>query len=429
MDIRITPTPAFGGTVDAVASKSAAHRLLICAALADAETFIRCPEKSRDIRATAACLSALGANFCETDDGYTVTPISTVNENALLDCGESGTTYRFMLSLVSCLASGASLVGHGRLPSRPLSPLYETLAENGVSLSPQGSNPLAVSGGLSGRDFSFLGNVSSQYASGLLLAFPYLAKKENTPVSLTLTGKIESLPYLDMTVRAMEAFGVSVERMWQSDGSLRFTVEPSDYRSPTWVSVEGDYSGAAFYLAAGAIGTSPVTLTSLDANSPQGDREILSLLRRFGARVEESADGIRVSPAPLSGITVDASQIPDLVPILAVVAAAAQGETRIENAARLRLKESDRLETVHRLIETLGGDISEGEDFLVIRGCGKLRGGTVSAENDHRIAMSAAVASLISTDPVTILGAECAEKSYPRFYCDAKLLGFDVAVI
>lgn len=429
MDVRITPTPAFGGTIPAVASKSAAHRLMICAALADTETLIRCPEKSRDIRATAACLSALGADFCENEDGYAVTPISNVRENALLDCGESGTTYRFMLSLVSCLGTGASLVGHGRLPSRPLSPLYETLTGNGVSLSPQGSNPLVVSGRLAGRDFSFPGNVSSQYASGLLLAFPYLAKRENAPVSLTLTGKIESLPYLDMTVRAMTAFGVSVERIWQEDGTLRFAVAPADYRSPKTVSVEGDYSGAAFYLAAGAIGSSPVTLTQLDADSPQGDREILALLRRFGARVEESEGGIRVSPAPLTGITIDASQIPDLVPILAIVAAAAHGETRIENAARLRLKESDRLETVHRLVEMLGGDISEGADFLVIRGNGKLRGGTVSAENDHRIAMSAAVASLISENPVTILGAECAEKSYPRFYDDAEALGFGVTVI
>ena len=429
MNIRISPTKDFGGTIPAVASKSAAHRLMICAALADTSIAIRCPEKSRDICATASCLSALGAHFSETADGYTVTPTSQVNENAVLDCGESGTTYRFMLALVSCLGTGASLVGHGRLPARPLSPLYETLTENGVLLSPQGTNPLSVSGELSGREFSFPGNVSSQYASGLLLAFPCLARRENAPVSLTLTGKIESLPYLDMTVRAMREFGVPVEQKWQADGTLRFTVSPADYHAPTAVSVEGDYSGAAFYLAAGAIGPSPVTLTHLDTNSPQGDREILSLLRRFGARVEESEGSIRVSPAPLSGITIDASQIPDLVPILAVVAAAAYGETRIENAARLRLKESDRLETVHRLIEALGGDISEGEDFLVIRGSGRLRGGTVSAENDHRIAMSAAVASLVSNEPVTIIGAECAEKSYPRFYDDAKALGFSVTVI
>ncbi len=424
MDVQITPTAAFGGSLDAVASKSAAHRLLVCAALADGETLIRCPEKSRDIRATAASLSSLGACITETADGYRVTPIGTANENAVLDCAESGTTYRFMLSLASVLGTGASLYGSGRLPARPLSPLYEALTENGVSISPMGSNPLIVSGRLSGTEFSFPGNVSSQYASGLLLSFPLLASRENAPVSLTLTGTVESLPYLDMTVRAMGLFGVSVGSKRLTDGSLRFTVSPAAYHSPRTVAVEGDYSSAAFFLASGAIGRNSVSLKRLDPTSSQGDRAILSLLSRFGATVEESDGVIRVSPAPLRGITVDASQIPDLVPILAVVAAAAMGETRIENAARLRLKESDRLRTVHRMIESLGGSITEGDDFLVIYGSGRLLGGSVSAENDHRIAMSAAIASLISERPVTIRGAECAEKSYPRFYRDAEALGF-----
>lgn len=429
MDIRITPTDCFGGTINAVASKSDAHRLLICAALSDDKTFVRCPEKSSDIRATASCLSSLGANLLEREDGYFVTPIIDPIENATLDCGESGTTYRFMLSLVAALGTGASLLGHGRLPSRPLSPLYEALTDNTVSLSEKGTNPLVVSGKLSGREFSFSGDVSSQYASGLLLAFPLLATRANAPISLTLTGKIESLPYLDLTLRAMRSFGVLVESEWQNSNALRFTVFPSRYRSPKAVSAEGDYSSAAFFLAAGAIGKAPVSIKSLTVDSPQGDRRILSLLRRFGASVEESADSICVSPAPLSGITIDVSQIPDLVPILAVVAAAATGETHIKNAARLRLKESDRLLTVHRLIEALGGSITEGKDSLVIHGNGTLRGGSVSAENDHRIAMSAAIASLISKEPVTIIGAECAEKSYPRFYNDAEAIGFDVTLL
>ena len=427
MNIHISPTPRFGGTIDAVASKSFAHRLLICAAFSDRNTFVRCQEKNNDIRATVSCLSMLGASFVETDEGYEVTPLKAAIENAVLDCSESGTTYRFMLSIVSCLGISASLVGHGRLPSRPLSPLYETLSQNGVSLAPHGSNPLTVSGCLSGTQFSFPGNVSSQYASGLLLAFPLLASRENAPVSLTLTEKIESLPYLDMTVRAMSAFGVSVEHRFLPDGSLCFTVAPQAYRSVGEVSVEGDYSGAAFFLAAGAIGTAPVTVRNLDPASLQGDREILSLLSAFGASVKHTENGICVSPSVLNGITIDAAQIPDLVPILAVVAAGAHGETRIINAGRLRYKESDRLETVHRFLKGLGGCIEEGEDFLVIHGNGSLRGGTVSAEKDHRIAMSAAIASLISKEPVTILGAECTEKSYTRFFQDADVLGFDVA--
>lgn len=429
MDIRIAPTPAFGGTIGSVASKSAAHRTLICASFADRETAVRCPVKNKDIRATVSCLTNLGAFFLDTEDGYIVTPVRELSHAAVLDCGESGTTYRFMLALVSCLGVKAELIGHGRLPQRPLSPLYETLSKNGVKLAPQGSNPLCVSGRLSGTVFSFPGNVSSQYASGLLLAFPFLAKQENASVSLTLTGKIESLPYLDMTTRAMASFGVSVTTERLSDGALRFTVSPSAYRSPRTISVEGDYSGAAFYLAAGAIGSSSVEVAHLDPHSPQGDRAIVSLLSEFGAKIEKTETGVRVSPAPLHGITIDASQIPDLVPILAVVAAAANGETRIVNAARLRLKESDRLETVHRLLSTLGGNIEEGEDFLVIHGNGILHGGTVFAENDHRIAMSAAIASLIASEPVVILGAECADKSYECFWGDARKLGFQVDIL
>lgn len=429
MNIRIFPTKQFGGTLRAVASKSAAHRMLICAAFADRDTVVRCPEKSKDIRATVACLEQLGADFSECDDGYTVTPVTGLPKYAVLDCGESGTTYRFMLALVSCLGVKADLIGHGRLPSRPLSPLYETLTENGICLSKKGSNPLTVSGKLSGTAFSFPGNVSSQYASGLLLAFPFLVKATKMPISLTLTGQIESLPYLDMTLRAMNAFGVTVEREWLANGNLKFTVSSAFYRSSGYVSIEGDYSGAAFYLAAGALGASDVMLTALDPTSSQGDRRILDLLREFGAHVEETSTGVSVSPAPLHGIEIDASQIPDLVPILAVVAAGAIGETRIYNAARLRLKESDRLETVHRLIETLGGDITEGDDYLTISGNGRLDGGTVSAENDHRIAMSAAIASLISTTPVQILGAECADKSYAQFWDDAVSIGFAVETL
>ncbi|MBO5270403.1 MAG: 3-phosphoshikimate 1-carboxyvinyltransferase [Clostridia bacterium] len=429
MDLRIAKTDGFGGKVAAVASKSAAHRLMICAAFADGETFVRCPEKSKDIRATVACLSALGVSFEETEDGYTVTPARELRTGASLDCGESGTTYRFMLALVSCLGVSASLIGHGRLPSRPLSPLYETLVENGVSIAPQGSNPLTVSGQLCGTAFSFPGNVSSQYASGLLLAFPMLATAENAPVSLCLTGKVESRPYLDMTVRAMQAFGVPVTAEELPDGALRFTVSPSAYHTPGQIVTEGDFSGAAFFLAAGAIGSAPVTLLHLDPDSPQGDRKMMALLREFGAKVTSDGGGITVSPAPLHAIRIDASQIPDLVPILAVVAAAAMGTTHIYNAARLRLKESDRLVTVHRLIASLGGKIVEGEDDLRIEGNGRLRGGTVSAENDHRIAMSAAIAALISETQVTILGAECADKSYARFYEDAVSVGFSVEAV
>ena len=344
MDVRLSRASHGGSTVSAVASKSAAHRALIAAALAEGKTHLVCPEKSRDIIATASSLAALGISVKETADGYDVENTGLFKKNATLDCGESGTTYRFLLALVSALGVGASLVGHGRLPERPLSPLYEVLLSGGVTLSPKGSNPLTVSGALSLSEISFDGNVSSQYASGLLLSLPILARRMGSSVTLTLTGRIESLPYIDMTLSVMRDFSVTVTRDHLPSGAIRFTVPPTPYRSRKCYAVEGDYSGAAFCLAAGAIGNSSVTVTGLDPHSAQGDRMVLSLLREFGAEVQESEGGIRVSPAPLHGITVDCSQIPDLVPILAVVGAAAVGETHLVNAARLRLKESDRLE-------------------------------------------------------------------------------------
>lgn len=430
MHLMIHGSPLSGGDVTAVASKSIAHRALITAALSDRETTILLSEKNRDIRATADCLSALGASITEIPQGYLVLPITTFPPSAVMDCGESGTTYRFMLSLAAALGTDAGLIGHGRLPQRPLSPLYETLSEHGVMLSPHGSNPLSICGVLNGTEFSFSGNVSSQYASGLLLAFPLLACRMKKAITLTLTGKIESLPYLELTRRVMECFGVSVSEEWTENGSLRFTV-PSNarYVSPGVYHVEGDYSSAAFFLVAGAIGKRSFTVKGLDLDSPQGDRAILSLLRSFGANVSVSDHAVTVSPASLHGISIDASQIPDLVPILAVLASAAEGDTRIYNAARLRLKESDRLETVSRLISSLGGSIEQHGDELLIHGTGILQGGTADAENDHRIAMSAAIASLITEKPVTILGAECAEKSYSRFYEDAKLCGLTVTEV
>ena len=421
--MRVVISPARGaGKIKAPPSKSVAHRLLICAALSEGKSVIHDVSDCEDVEATLDCMAALGIKFERKENDVTVFGVNPkrIKPTGTLPCRESGSTLRFFIPILLISGRCAMLSGAPSLLSRPMT-VYEDICKKMDYAYISDGKSIAVKGPLRGGEYSVVGNVSSQFISGLLFALPTLSESSR----IRIAPPIESRSYIDLTVDALSKFGVRV--IWEDEHTLY--IEGGQKYTPTELSVEGDYSGAAFYLAAGAIGPSPVTLTHLDTNSPQGDREILSLLRRFGAHVEETEGGIRVSPAPLSGITINASQIPDLVPILAVVAAAAYGETRIENAARLRLKESDRIETVHRLIETLGGDISEGEDFLVIRGSGRLRGGTVSAENDHRIAMSAAVASLVSDEPVTILGAECAEKSYPRFYDDAKALGFSVTVI
>ncbi len=432
--LNITVQPgALTGEVRAPASKSEAHRALICAAFAPGTTDLACSTTSADIDATVRCLEALGARVARTRVGFRVRPIpgSSATDNvpsphvsATLDCGESGSTLRFMLPVACALGTGASLVGRGRLPERPLSPLYEELVAHGAELSPQGQMPLEVAGRLRPGRYELPGNVSSQYVSGLLLAAPLL----RAPVEVVVTEPVESRPYIDLTAYVLERFGVEVtceRRMPDSGrGALAWDVcAPNGLTSPGPLEVGGDWSNAAFWFAAGALGASGVAVRGLDPRSAQGDRRILAALSLLGAHVLRSPEGAAVRPGRLRGAVMDVSDCPDLVPPLAAVAACAEGTTRICGAARLRLKESDRLETVTAALRALGGSATVTEDGLVIEGRAQLSGGTVDAANDHRIAMMAAVLAARCASPVTILGAECVDKSYPRFYEDLTSLG------
>lgn len=412
---RLISPSVTGGTVSAIASKSVAHRLLICAAFAKGESRIRCEEINEDISATVRCLTALGARITREAPFYRVVPVSELPSDPLLDCGESGSTLRFLVPVVFALGIGASFQMAGRLPHRPLSPLREELERHGASLSPCGSNPLCLRGAMKETNFSMVGNVSSQFISGLLFALAL----SGSVGSVTIEGPLESSPYLDLTVDALGQFGVVVHR--RED---RFEIlEPPTLISPGNLSVEGDWSGAAFPLSLGALGQKPVTVTHLSSLSHQGDRAILSLLRRFGAQVCEEVDSVTVYPSPLRGISIDASQIPDLVPILATVASVAEGRTVIHHASRLRLKESDRLRAVATALNGLGASIRETEDGLIIDGVPSLTGGEADAFGDHRIAMSVAVASVRCKNPVLLTGAEVTAKSYPSFWQDVLALG------
>ncbi|MBO5779366.1 MAG: 3-phosphoshikimate 1-carboxyvinyltransferase [Clostridia bacterium] len=430
MQIKITPTP-LSGCVSAPVSKSVAHRLLICAALGDAPCKIRCEGTNADIEATVACLSALGADIRREGEYFQVTPISTVGvtHGAILDCGESGSTLRFLLPVVAALGADCTLIGHGRLPNRPLSPLYEELIAHGALLSENGQMPLTVGGDLSAGTFTIDGGVSSQFISGLLFALPLLQK----PAEIVVTGKLQSARYIDLSLEALAAFGITPEQTesgWKFDGS-------EHYHSPAEMSVEGDWSNAAFWLVAGALPRSEetsLTVTGLQANSLQGDKAIVPLLREFGAKVEQDGDTYTVTAAPMQGIEIDAADIPDLVPILSVAAAFARGETVIHNIARLRSKESDRVETVLFLLGAFGVSAFADEDTLTIFGGGS-EGGTpaisaptLSSFNDHRIAMAAAIfASAAVADPendaLIIETAEAVRKSYPNFYESYRSLG------
>lgn len=384
MDITITPGK-LTGTVGAIPSKSQAHRMLICAAFADRETRLLCPQTNQDIEATAACLQALRAEITRTKDGYTVQPVKALPKAAVLPCGESGSTLRFLLPVVGALGIDGTFFMEGRLPQRPLSPLWEEMARMGCHLSRPTANTIRCQGRLMPGAYTMGGSVSSQFISGLRFA-QCLMDKTST---LKITGKLESKPYIDLTEAAIAQFsGFS--------GCGRF-------RSPGLAQVEGDWSGGAFWLVAKALG-SDLTVTNLNPASPQGDRAIVALL----PELRES------SP-------VSAADIPDLVPVLAVYAAATNGAV-FSDIRRLRLKESDRVASVLSMLQALGGRGEATETTLTIHGTG-LTGGTVDSENDHRIAMAAAIAATVCKESITILGAQCVEKSYPQFWAEYRRLG------
>ena len=415
MNITILPGQLHGA-IDAIPSKSQAHRSLICAALADRPTRIECGIESGDISATVACLRALGSDIKHDIGGYTVSPLAPMPAKpAVLPCGESGSTFRFMLPITGALGRSASFIPLGRLPERPISPLYEELMQHGCLLSPQGSVPFHCSGHLQPGNYSLDAGISSQFISGLLLALPLL----DGDSELLLTGCVESYPYIEMTLAMLNVFRVEIE----FDGVVFSIPGGQEYHSPGVVNVEGDWSNAAFWLGAGAIGAGSVSCVGLDMHSRQGDRAIIDILKKFGARVEFDDSAVTVSGGKLHGTEIDARDTPDLVPITAVVAAAAEGFTVIRNAGRLRDKESDRLAAITEMMRRAGADVTETDDGLLICGGAALTGGHVSSRGDHRISMAAAIMATLCTAPVEISGAESVGKSYPGFFDDLQMLG------
>lgn len=390
MDITIHPRK-LRGVVHAIPSKSQAHRILICAAFSENETTIVCENTNQDIEATAQCLRALGAEIERNETTYHVVPIKQFPKTATLDCEESGSTLRFLLPIVCALGVQSTIRMHGRLPYRPLSPLWEELERMGCKLSRPTETTIRTEGILSTGTYTIAGNVSSQYISGLLFGLSLL----NGTSNIVITGKLESRPYVDMTQQALRIFGVETGSLSVS-GSYPF-------HSPGELHVEGDWSNAAFFLAAKALG-SDVHVLNLNENSYQGDRAIAKIL-----------NGNEQNP------NVDVADIPDLVPILAVYFAATTG-VKFHNVSRLRIKESDRICAVIDLLNAVGISAESDENKLTVCS-GVLHGGVVDACNDHRIAMAAAIASTVADGPITVLGAECVAKSYPAFWQVFQSLG------
>lgn len=417
MDRVINPAK-LGGTIAAIPSKSDAHRLLFCAALAyvPTEIVVGKGELSADIHATMNCIRALGGKVTATGDCLQVTPIAFPMKDGpiVCDCGESGSTARFLLPIAAVLSSAdrpITLVGHGRLPERPFAPLCDALRAGGADID-RDLLPITVRGKLRAGEYRIAGDISSQYITGLLLALPLCEAYSR----LTLTSPLQSRGYVDMTLYTLSRFGINVEA-----DEKGYVIPALPYRTPGRITADGDWSNAAFWLCAGAI-SGPVTMHGLSQDSRQGDRRVVDILRRFGASVEIDGDSVTVSPGTLHGITVSAADIPDLVPVLAVVAALAEGETHFTEAGRLRLKESDRLATVTAMLTALGGDARIDGDTLIVHGRESLAGGEVDSANDHRIAMAAAITALRCRGAVTLHGAEAVAKSYPAFWQDYERL-------
>lgn len=410
MDVRIEPS-RLDGSIGAIPSKSDAHRLLIASLLSQGRTEIGLPSSSVDIDTTVECIRTLGARVTKSGDTLIIEK-GTPAEGVTLDCSESGSTFRFMVPVASALCDKVSFTGHGRLPDRPIKELLDALRQNGAQFSSD-KLPFTKTGRLKSGVYELPGNVSSQYVTGLLFALPIL----DGDSEIRLTTKLESAAYIDITLWALKRFGIEIEK----NGSSYLVKGGQKYRSPSTLTVDGDWSNASYFLASG------VRVTGLDVSSPQGDKAILEVFERMGAAISYD-DGIRVDASDITGCEIDISEIPDMFPTLAVLATRARGITKFVNGARLRIKESDRIETTANMIRALGGKVKVLDEGMEVEGC-RLHGGTVDGSGDHRIIMAAAMTSAFCDGDVVIKGAEAVTKSYPSFFEDLKKLGGKCHVI
>ncbi len=414
MNVKITPSKLIG-RVKAPSSKSFSHRALIAAALAGGVSEIEGISPSADIDATAGALTALGAKVFREGKSYTVIGIKTPAANAVIDCRESGSTMRFIIPVVAALGCSCEFRGSGRLPERPITPYIRELGRNGAVITrTEGVMPFTMNGKLRGGDYLLEGDISSQFITGLLFALPLCSESS----VIRLASRLESKPYADMTVQTLSIFGITVDESEDEQGFPVYRIRGGQKYRCAELTVEGDYSQAAFYFAANALG-SEITVDNLNEQSVQGDKKILEIVRKISYN--------DINDKRLSAFTVDVSDIPDLVPILTVLGCFTDGTSRIVGAKRLRIKESDRLAAVADALNALGGKVTAKEDSLEIQPIERFHGGTVNGAGDHRIVMASAIASTMADGEVTITDAEAVSKSYPDFWTDFASLGGKVA--
>ena len=419
--VKITPTK-LKGVVQVPPSKSLAHRAIICASLAKGVSKIDNIEYSKDIQATIQAMKSLGTKIKEYENYLIIDGTTTfTKQNSEIDCEESGSTLRFMIPISIVEENKVHFVGRGNLGKRPLDTFYEIFEHQNIGyMYKRDILDLYVIGKLKPDHYTIPGNISSQFITGLLFALPLL--KGDSIIEITST--LESKGYIDLTLQMLEQYGIKIinndYKSFVIMGNQEY--QAHDYR------VEADFSQAAFYLVAGAIGND-VVLTDLNLNSLQGDKATLSILETMGAKINVVSDGIKVTGENLSAAQVDASQCPDVIPVVSVALALAQGKSEVINAKRLRIKECDRIIATSSQINELGGAVVELPDSMIIRGVNEFVGGNCSSFADHRIAMMLAIAATRCNQPVIIDNMECVEKSYPSFWEDYQSLGGIIDVI
>jgi len=409
MDIKIYPS-RLEGTVKIPSSKSYSHRMLICAGLADGESTIKGISFSKDIDATIAAMKALGAEFEINGDTVKVKGISKPSENAVIDCCESGSTLRFIIPVACALGTSSEFRGQGRLPQRPIDIYIRELSGKNIKFDYNYTMPFRLSGKLSAGDFYLEGDVSSQFVTGLLFALPILKGDSK----IIMKSHLESKPYADMTIASLKMFGINI-----SETDYGYFIKGSQKYTPHDCTVEGDYSQAAFFFTANALGSN-IKLENLISDSVQGDKKILEIINEMCYNGKSGKPGF---------FKADCSDIPDLVPILAVLGSFGSEKSVIFNAKRLKIKESDRLLAVSSVLNAIGGNITVMDDGLVIEPVESFRGGEIDSFGDHRIVMCGAIASTRSENPVIIRGADAVSKSYPDFFGDFYKLGGKFNVI
>ncbi len=402
------------GSVIVPPSKSLAHRAIICASLAKGRSIIKNIEYSKDIKATISCMKSLGTIIFEHDDYLEIDGTTTFFKNRCeMDCEESGSTLRFMIPISLVEFAWVHYKGKGKLGQRPLNVYYDIFNQQGiVYLYKENVLDLYIQGKLHSDEFYLPGNISSQFISGLLFALPLL----DGDSKIHMTSPLQSKGYIDLTLQMLKQYGIKIEY----DEQTFYIKGNQEYQAHDYT-IEGDFSQAAFYLVADAL-KNDVIIKGLNLKSAQGDKVVIDILEEMGCSFIKKEDGYVIKCDTLTSVDIDASQCPDIIPILALACANAKGTSRIYNAGRLRIKECDRLKATVEVLKELGIEAIEKEDEMIIKG-GQIQRGKVSSYNDHRMAMMEAIASTVAKDMIEIDNKECVQKSYPSFWQDYQMLG------